>query len=119
MAEPLDASRPEAQGDLTMSSGGSLAVRSGAPSLVRSRWADYVELTRPRLSVRVLFAGAAGACLAGAGSASLTRPLHAVVGAALVVAGGSGMNPVLERDRPARMVRTRSWPMWPGRLRPE
>jgi hypothetical protein len=31
-----------------MSSGGSLAVWSGAPSLVRSRWADYVELTRPR-----------------------------------------------------------------------
>src|SRR5262249_20317585 len=119
MAEPLDASRPEAQEDLTMSSGGSLAVRSGAPSLVRSRWADYVELTRPRLSVMVLFRVAAGSCLAGAGAPNLPRLLHTVVGTALVVAGATALNQVLERDSDARMQRTRNRPLPSGRLRRE
>jgi hypothetical protein len=34
-----------------MSSGGSVAVNVGSTALVRPCWADYVKLTRPRLSV--------------------------------------------------------------------
>ena len=102
-----------------MSSGGSLAVRSGAPSLVRSRWDDYVELTRPRLAVMVLFTVAAGFCLASAGAPDLARLLHTVFGTALVVAGATALNQVLERDSDAQMQRTRNRPLPSGRLRRE
>ena len=54
-----------------MSAGRSLAVNAGSPALVRSCWADYVELTRPRLSVMVLFTVAAGSCLASSGTPNL------------------------------------------------
>jgi protoheme IX farnesyltransferase len=119
MTEAVDVSPPEAQGDLTMNSGGSLAVTAGAPSLVRSGWADYVELTRPRLAVMVLFTVAAGACLASNGVPNLARLLHTIVGTSLVVAGATALNQVLEQHSDAQMQRTRNRPLPSGRLRRE
>ena len=46
----------------------SVEVCRDALPLVRSRLADYVELTRPRIAVMVLFTVAAGFCLASAGT---------------------------------------------------
>lgn len=102
-----------------MSSGGSLAVNAGSPALVRSCWADYVELTRPRLSVMVLFTVAGGFCLASSGAPNLARLLHTVFGTALVVTGATALNQVLERDGDAQMQRTRNRPLPSGRLRRE
>jgi heme o synthase len=90
-----------------------------APPLVRSRWADYVELTRPRVAVMILFTVAAGSCLAGAGAPDLARLLHTVFGTALVVAGATALNQVLERHSDALMERTRNRPLPSGRLRVE
>jgi protoheme IX farnesyltransferase len=88
-------------------------------ALVRSRWADYVELTRPRLAVMVLFTVAAGFCLASAGAPDLARLLHTVFGTSLVVAGATALNQVLERHSDAQMERTRNRPLPSGRLRRE
>jgi protoheme IX farnesyltransferase len=93
-------------------------VRSDAPALVRSCWADYVELTRPRLSVMVLFTVAAGSCPASSGAPNLARLLHTVFGTALVVAGATALNQVLERDSDAQMQRTRNRPLPSGERRP-
>jgi protoheme IX farnesyltransferase len=84
----------------------------------RSRVADYVELTKPRVGVLVLFTVAAGACLAAHGVPDLFALLHALCGTALVVGGASALNQFLERHSDARMHRTENRPLPSGRLQP-
>jgi heme o synthase len=96
----------------------SVAVcRDGLP-LGRLRWADFVELTRPRLSVMSLFTVAAGFCLADAGAPNLARLLHVLFGTGLVAVGATALNQVLERNSDAQMARTRNRPLASGRLQP-
>jgi protoheme IX farnesyltransferase len=87
--------------------------------LVRSRWALYVELTRPRLAFMVLFTVAASSFLANTGAPNLARLLHTVFGTALVVAGATAINQFQERQSDALMERTRNRPLPSGRLQPE
>jgi protoheme IX farnesyltransferase len=95
-----------------------VAVRVDPLPFVRSRLADYVELTRPRIAIMVLFTEAAGFCLASAGAPDLARLVHTVFGTALVVAGAAAWNQVLERKSDALMERTRNRPVPAGRLQP-
>jgi len=95
-----------------------LTVGQDALPLVRFRFADYVELTRPRMAVLVLFTLAAGFGLASAGPVDLARLLHTVFGTALVVAGASALNQAFERHSDALMERTASRPVPSGRLQP-
>ncbi len=89
-----------------------VAVRSGA-------LADYVELTKPRITLMVMFTALLGYLLAGApGAWSAPALVSALVGTGLVAAGASALNMVLERDSDARMLRTRLRPLPAGRLRP-
>lgn len=86
-------------------------------STARSRVRDYIELTKPRISVMVLFT------VAAAGYAASTQPvwngwgiLHAVIGTFLVAASGSALNQYLERWFDARMKRTSKRPLPSRRL---
>ena len=79
---------------------------------------DYLELTKPRLSVLVLVVVALSGWLASAGSVDVGLVLRAVLGAALVAAGASALNMLLERDHDARMPRTWNRPLPAGRLQP-
>ena len=81
-------------------------------------FADYVELTKPRIAVLVLFTVAAGALLAGPGVADWAVLLHVVCGTALVAAGASALNQLLERHSDALMRRTENRPLPAGRLQP-
>ena len=78
---------------------------------------DYLELTKPRLSVLVLVVVALSAWLASAGSVDLALVFRAVLGTAFVAAGASAINMLLERDFDARMPRTWDRPLPSGRLR--
>ena len=89
-----------------------------APPVARPRVADYVDLTKPRISVLVLFTVAAGGLLAAGRSVEWLILLHAVVGTALVAAGASALNQLLERHSDARMRRTENRPLPAGRLQP-
>ncbi|MBA4187891.1 MAG: protoheme IX farnesyltransferase [Planctomycetaceae bacterium] len=90
-----------------------------APVAIRSRLADYLELTKPRIAVMALFTVAAGYWL-GAGSEATTRVLlNTLLGAGLVAAGGSALNQVFERRTDARMRRTANRPLPAGRVSPE
>jgi protoheme IX farnesyltransferase len=89
-----------------------------ATPLVRSRVADYVELTKPRIGVMVLFTVAAGGFLAAGASLDLVALLHALFGTALVAAGASALNQWLERHRDGRMRRTENRPLPAGRVQP-
>ena len=72
-------------------------------------WAPLVELTKPRLSLLVLFTALAG-YVAGDGPAIPARILSLLVGTALVAGGANAINQVLERDADGRMERTRGRP---------
>lgn len=80
------------------------------------RAADYLELTKPRITALVLVTTAAGFYLGSAGGLDLALLLHALLGTALVASGTSAMNQVLERDVDGRMARTRDRPLPAGRL---
>ena len=82
------------------------------------RLADYVLLTKPRISLLVLLTVSAGFAL---GSADGWRPLllaHALFGIALVATASSAFNQWLERDSDALMQRTSNRPLPSGRLSP-
>ena len=93
-------------------------VYAEAPSLASSRLADYLMLTKPRLTIMVLFTVAAGALLAAAGSPDWIILCHTVIGTALVAAGGSALNQFLERESDGLMGRTENRPLPAGRLLP-
>jgi protoheme IX farnesyltransferase len=86
--------------------------------LVRSRVHDFVELTKPRIAVLVLFTVAIGALLARRGSVNWEQLLHTLLGTGLVAAGASALNQLLERHTDALMRRTENRPLPAGRLQP-
>src|ERR1051325_5436008 len=91
-------------------------VMTEAIPLSRPRWLDFVELTKPRIALMVLFTVAIGALLANQSTLELAQLLHALVGVALVAAGASALNQWLERDSDAQMRRTENRPLPAGRL---
>jgi protoheme IX farnesyltransferase len=89
-----------------------------APPLARTRAADYLELTKPRVAVLVLLTVAAGVLLGTASTPDWGLLGHAVLGTALVAAGASALNQLFERDTDALMRRTENRPLPAGRLQP-
>jgi protoheme IX farnesyltransferase len=87
-------------------------------ALPRTRFTDYLELTKPRIAVLVLFTVAAGAMLAAGGGVHVPVLLHTLLGTALVAAGASALNQLLERHSDALMRRTENRPLPAGRLHP-
>ena len=86
--------------------------------LTRPRILDYVELTKPRIAVLVLFTVAAGALLARPQAPDLVQLCHVLFGTALVAAGASALNQLLERHTDGQMRRTENRPLPAGRLLP-
>ena len=78
--------------------------------------ADYVELTKPRIALLVLFTVATGALVAPVFPLPLGPLLHTLIGTALVAAGASALNQWLERHSDALMRRTENRPLPAGRL---
>ena len=66
----------------------------------------------------VLFTVAAGGLMAGLTDGDGVRLLHAICATALVAAGASALNQLLERNTDARMRRTENRPLPAGRLQP-
>lgn len=81
--------------------------------------ADLKELTRARLNLMVVLTAAIGFVLAVQGPFPVLLFLHAVIGTALVAAGSSALNQVLEREIDARMERTAHRPIPSGRMSPD
>lgn len=87
-------------------------------SVPRSRAVDYLELTKPRIGVMVLVTVAVGAILASGGALDWWLLMNVLLGTALVAAGGSSLNQVIERHTDGRMRRTENRPLPAGRIRP-
>ncbi len=93
-------------------------MNAEALPLARASAADWLELTKPRITMLVVFTAHVGFVLASADSPWTGRLMAALVGTGLVAAGASTLNMVLERATDALMNRTRSRPIPAGRIRP-
>jgi protoheme IX farnesyltransferase len=87
-----------------------------SPDLIRTRLADYVQLTKPRVMVLVLATVFTGACLAAGGLPEWSVLLNTLLGTSLVAAGASALNQWMERDSDGLMRRTEYRPLPMGRL---
>jgi protoheme IX farnesyltransferase len=85
---------------------------------IRTAASDYLELTKPRITVLVTLTALVGFVVASRGPVDLPVLIATLAGTALVAAGASAINMVLERDTDARMRRTAARPLPAGRLRP-
>jgi len=85
---------------------------------VRSRAADFVALSKPRLNLLVVATTAAGYYLGSLAGLDAIRFTNTVLGTALVAGGASALNQVAERRTDALMRRTRTRPLPDGRLQP-
>jgi protoheme IX farnesyltransferase len=83
-----------------------------------ARAGDFVELTKPRISIMVLVTVTIAMLAAGAAAEDLPVAVATLLGVALVAASASACNQWLERDRDGRMLRTADRPLPAGRLTP-
>jgi protoheme IX farnesyltransferase len=88
----------------------------GVWSAVRTRFADYAELTKPRIAVMVLLTVTVGYALGCRGEWRTAALVHALIGIGLAAAASSAFNQWLERATDARMRRTANRPLPAGRL---
>lgn len=89
----------------------SLALARGAAA------ADYLELTKPRITLLVVFTTLVGFVVATPAPLPMLPLLAVLLGTTFVAAGASAVNMLLERDTDALMLRTRTRPLPAGRLR--
>lgn len=83
-----------------------------------ARFADYLELTRPRIAVLSLLTVTVGYVLAAGEVWRVVPLLHALLGITFVAAGSSALNQFLERTTDGRMDRTANRPLPAGRMSP-
>jgi hypothetical protein len=79
---------------------------------------DYIELSKPRITLLVVITAAVGYFMASGGRLWPLGLAHVMLGTGLVSAGASVLNQVLERDADARMHRTRNRAIPAGRVTP-
>jgi len=84
----------------------------------RAALADYVELTKPRITLMVMLTTMVGFVMGSPAHVRGPGLIAALVGTGLVAAGASALNMLLERRTDALMHRTRNRPLPAGRLRP-
>jgi heme o synthase len=92
---------------------------TAARATARSRSADFLSLTKPRLNTLVLITSAAAYYLGDGHRLPLSHLFHTMVGTALVAGGASALNQLWERDTDRLMRRTRLRPLPDARLHPQ
>jgi protoheme IX farnesyltransferase len=86
--------------------------------VARSRGADFLSLTKPRLNTLVLITSAAAYYLADGQRLPLLHLVHTMIGTALVAGGASALNQHWERETDRLMRRTRLRPLPDARVHP-
>jgi protoheme IX farnesyltransferase len=78
---------------------------------------DYLELTKPRITLLIMICTAVGYAFGCRNSFRLAILAHALLGTALLASGTAALNQWYEVDSDARMRRTRNRPIPAGRMR--
>lgn len=89
-----------------------------APAIEKKWAAVFADLVKARLTTLVLLTTLVGFYLGWRGEMNFVLMFHALMGTALVAAGASALNQLLERDYDAKMRRTMDRPLPSGRLQP-
>jgi protoheme IX farnesyltransferase len=79
---------------------------------------DYVTLTKPRIISLLLLTTVAAMFVADPGGPALSTILWTMLGGYLAAGGAGAINHYIERDKDARMARTRARPIASGRVPP-
>jgi heme o synthase len=79
---------------------------------------DYIALTKPRIIGLLLVTTVATMFVANPSGPALTTVLWTMLGGYLAAGGAGAINHYLDRDRDARMARTRTRPLVSGRIEP-
>jgi heme o synthase len=89
-----------------------------ASGIPRSRlhWREYLELTKPKVSLLIVFTAIVGMVLASPGMVPLPALIFGTLGIALASGSAAAFNHVLDRHIDERMARTRGRPLPTGHL---
>ncbi len=92
---------------------------SATLTAVRCQVGDFVELTKPRITLLVLVTTYTGMWLASGGILSLELVIFTLLGTGLASASGCVLNMYADRDIDKRMARTRNRALPAGRMEPQ
>jgi len=81
-----------------------------------SRWRDFLELTKPKVSLLIVFTAIVGMVLASPGLVPLPALIFGTLGIALASGSAAAFNHVLDRRIDEHMMRTRGRPLPTGHL---
>jgi protoheme IX farnesyltransferase len=80
------------------------------------RWHDFLELTKPKVTLLIVFTALVGMVLASPGMVPLPALIFGTIGIALASGSAAAFNHVLDRDIDERMTRTRYRPLPTGHV---
>jgi protoheme IX farnesyltransferase len=85
-------------------------------ALGTSRWRDFLELTKPKVSLLIVFTAVVGMVLASPGMVPLPALVFGTLGIAMASGSAAAFNHVLDRRIDEQMARTRRRPLPTGHL---
>jgi heme o synthase len=85
-------------------------------ALSQAGWRDFIELTKPKVSLLIVFTAIVGMVLASPGMVPPPALLFGTLGIAMASAAAATLNHVLDRRIDAQMARTRRRPLATGIL---
>jgi protoheme IX farnesyltransferase len=86
-------------------------------ALSRPGWREYLELTKPKVSLLIVFTALVGMVLASPGMVPLSALLFGTLGIAMASGSAATLNHILDRHIDKQMARTRRRPLATGSLR--
>src|SRR3984957_19717861 len=86
-------------------------------ALSRPGWRDFLELTKPKVSLLIVFTAIVGMVLASPGMVPLPALVFGTLGIAMASGSAAALNHILDRRIDKQMARTRRRPLATGNLR--
>jgi protoheme IX farnesyltransferase len=86
-------------------------------ALSRPGWRDYLELTKPKVTMLIVFTAIVGMVLASPAMVPLPVLVFGTLGIAMASASAAALNHILDRRIDKQMARTRRRPLATGNLR--
>jgi protoheme IX farnesyltransferase len=84
--------------------------------LSRPGWRDFIELTKPKVSLLIVFTAIVGMVLASPGMVPLSALVFGTLGIAMASGSAATLNQILDRRIDKQMARTRRRPLATGSL---
>jgi heme o synthase len=86
-------------------------------ALPGARWRDFMALTKPKVSLLIVFTAVVGMVLASPGMVPLRALVFGALGIAMASGSAAAVNHILDRRIDKQMLRTRRRPLATGNLR--